>query len=115
MRKIEQQMCDAIANGKDWSLANTRVDQAHDSSAAYVYLHGNHIATVTDTDVTVYDGGWQSVTTKSRLNAICSRFCVAGEGVCQRKGEWYIHKLAGMAGTSKVFTEIPFTNGYIFS
>jgi hypothetical protein len=115
MRKIEQQMCDAIACGKDWQLANTRVEQDPDSSSSYVYLHGNHIATVTDNDVTVYDGGWQTVTTKSRLNAICSRFCVAGEGVCQRKGEWYIHKLAGMAGTSKVFAEIPFTNGYIFA
>lgn len=115
MRKIEQQMCDAITCGKDWQLDNTRVEQDPNSSSSYVYLHGNHIATVTDNDVSIYDGGWQTVTTKSRLNAICSRFCIAGEGVCQRKGEWYIHKLAGMAGTSKVFTEVPFTNGYIFA
>ena len=115
MRKIEQQMCDAIACGKNWSNANTRVEQDPDSSSSYVYLHNNHIATVTDNDVTIYDGGGQTVTTKSRLNAICSRFCIAGEGVCQRKGEWYIHKLAGMAGTSKVFNEVPFTNGYIFA
>jgi hypothetical protein len=118
MRKIEQQMCDAIANNKDWQSGNTRVEIAFDSSCepvSYVFLHNNHIATVTDTDVAIYDGGWRTVTTKSRLNAICSRFCVAGEGVSQRKGEWYIHKLAGMAGTSKVFAEIPFTNGYIFA
>ena len=115
MRKIEQLMCDAIEYGKNWSNANTRVEQDPDSSSSYVYLHGNHIATVTDNDVTIYDGGWQTVTTKSRLNAICDRFCIAGEGVFQRKGEWFIHKLAGMAGPSKVFNEVPFTNGYIFS
>ena len=115
MRKIEQQMCDAIACGKNWQSGNTRVEIGFDSSSSYVYLHGNHIATVTDNDVTVYDGGWQTLTTKSRLNAICSRFCITGEGVSQHKGEWYIHKLAGMVGTSKVFTKIPFTNGYIFA
>lgn len=114
MRKIEQQMCNAIAHNKAWRSGNTEVTLGSDN-VSYVFLHGNLIAEVDDTAVTVYDGGWQTVTTKSRLNAICSRFCVAGEGVSQRKGQWYIHKLAGMAGTSKVFAEIPFTNGYIFS
>lgn len=114
MRKIEQQMCDAIANNKPWRNGNTEVARGSDD-VSYVFLHGNLIAEVDDTSVTVYDGGWQTVTTKSRLNAICSRFCITGEGVCQRKGEWYIHKLAGMAGTSRVFTEVPFTNGYIFA
>ena len=114
MRKIEQQMCDAIANNKPWRSGNTEVTLGNDG-VSYVFLHGNLIAEVDDDTVTVYDGGWQSVTTKSRLNAICSRFCVAGEGVYQRDFTWYIHKLAGMAGQSKVFTEIPFTNGYIFA
>lgn len=114
MRKIEQQMCDAIADNKAWRSGNTEVALGSDG-VSYVFLHSNLIAEVDDDTVTVYDGGWRTVTTKSRLNAICSRFCVAGEGVCQRKGEWYIHKLAGMAGTSKVFNEVPFTNGYIFA
>lgn len=114
MRKIEQQMCDAIANNKPWRSGNTEVALGS-NGVSYVFLHSNLIAEVDDDTVTVYDGGgWRTVTTKSRLNAICSRFCVAGEGVSQRKGEWYIHKLAGMAGTSKVFVEIPFTNGYTF-
>jgi len=113
MRKIEQQMCDAISAGSDWKSGNTQVVTISDVS--WVYLHGNHIATVYDDSVEVFDGGWQTVTTKSRLNAICDRFCIAGEGVFQRKGEWFIHKLAGMAGPSKVFNEVPFTNGYVFS
>jgi len=115
MRKIEQQMCDAIAQNRSWKSGNTEVCYCDIYNTSRVYLHDNLIAIVSDNDVEIFDGGWQSVTTKSRLNAICDRFCVAGEGVCQRKGEWYIHKLAGMAGTSKVFNEIPFTNGYIFA
>ena len=119
MRKIEREMCKAIALEKDWKSGNTRVTNFYNDNkelvTTSVFLHDNLIAEVTDNDVTIYDGGWQSVTTKSRLNAICTRFCVAGEGVFQRNYKWYIHKLAGMAGTSKVFNEIPFTNGYIFA
>jgi hypothetical protein len=107
MLNIEQQegrydaICLMSTELKSMMREHQVADQDRDSSSSYVYLHNNHIATVTDNDVTIYDGGWQTVTTKSRLNAICSRFCIAGEGVCQRKGEWYIHKLAGMAGTTK--------------
>ena len=113
MRKIEQQMCNAIALGKDWKSGNTRVVNVDGWSR--VFLHDNLIAVVTEDDVRVFDGGWQSNTTKSRLNAIIEFFCDAGEGVFQRDFKWYIHKLVGIAGQSKVFNEIPFTNGYIFA
>jgi len=115
MRKIEQQMIQAIKDNKDWQLDNTRVEYYPETSSSCVYLHGNHIATVTDTDVTIYDGGWQSNTTKSRLNAICNAFCVSGEGVFQKNFDWFIHKFVGQAGQSKVYNTIPFVNGYIFA
>ena len=115
MRKIEQQMIQAIKDNKDWQLDNTRVEYYPESSSSCVYLHGNHIATVTDTDVTIYDGGWQSNTTKSRLNAICDAFCVDGERIFQENFKWFIHKFVGQAGTSKVYNTIPFVNGYTFA
>ena len=119
MRKIERQMCDAIANGKDWKLDNTEVINFYNDDkqlvVTSVYLHGNMIAELTDTDVTIYDGGWQSNTTKSRLNAICDTFCVDGEGIFQKNFEWFIHKFVGQAGTSKVYNVEPFVNGYIFA
>ena len=42
----------------------------------FVYLHGNHIATYNyaDKELALFDGGWQSNTTKSRLNALCNEF-----------------------------------------
>ena len=39
-----------------------------------VYLHGNHIATVGDSFMAIFDGGYQSNTTKSRLNALLQEF-----------------------------------------
>jgi len=104
VRKIERQMCDAIANGRDWKSGNTQVITIND--VAWVYLHGNHIATVTDNSVSVYDGGWQSVTTKSRLNAILHGFCNSGtDRVYQRQHIWYLKDNN---------VEHKFVNGYTF-
>ena len=120
MRKIEREMCKAIALEKDWKSGNTRVTNFYNDNkelvVTSVFLHDNLIAEVTDNDVTIYDGGWQSVTTKSRLNAICNEFCIAGEGVFQRNFKWYVHKLIGQSSvTGKVFNEEEFVNGYTFA
>ena len=88
MRKIETQMNNAISEGTDWKTANTRVETVDGVSS--VYLHNNLIAEVTDDSMKLYDGGWQSNTTKSRLNAILSEHGVTGEGVFQKNFEWFI-------------------------
>ncbi len=113
MRKIEQQMIQAIKDNRDWKSSNTEVINISDVS--WVYLHGNHIATVYSDSVEVFDGGWQSNTTKSRLNAICDAFCISGEGIFQKNFEWFVHKFVGQAGTSKVYNTVPFVNGYVFA
>ena len=73
MLKIEHQMINAIIGRNNWKSGNTQV-VTHTDGCVDVYLHNNHIATVTDFGVTLYDGGWQSNTTKSRLNAILFAF-----------------------------------------
>ncbi len=88
MRKIETQMNNAISEGTDWRTANTRVETVDGVSS--VYLHNNLIAEVTDDSIKLYDGGYQSNTTKSRLNAILSEHGVTGEGVFQKNFEWFI-------------------------
>ena len=113
MRKIETQMIQAIQQNKNWSSGNTQVITEDNTSK--VYLHGNHIATVTDDNMTIFDGGWQSVTTKSRLNALCDEFCVTGEGIFQKNYKWFVRKFIGQAGTSKVYNVDDFVNGYIFA
>lgn len=106
-------MIAAIKGNKNWSSGNTQVvTNNHDST---VYLHGNKIALVTDTDMTIFDGGWQTVTTKSRLNALCSEFCITGEGVFQKDFKWFVRKFAGQMGADKVFVNEEFTSGFVFA
>jgi len=113
MRKIESQMCRAIQSNLDWKSGNTQVVTIE--GVSFVYLHGNQIATIDEDSMTIYDGGWQSNTTKSRLNALCDEFCVAGEGVFQKDFVWYVRKFVGQAGQSKVYNVDDFTNGYVFA
>ena len=91
MRQIEKQMNEAIRNGHAWSKDNTCVtyDPTNNMSAE-VYLHGNHIATVTDNDLTLYSGGgWFTNTTKSRLNALLDEF-VPSMGIFQKNWTWFL-------------------------
>jgi hypothetical protein len=84
MRKIEQQMVTAIAKNLNWHSGNTCVSNRN------VYLHDNHIATVT---VTNYQPSievnlttlrnWPTATTKSRLRAL-------GVNLTTKRGRIYI-------------------------
>ena len=91
MRKIEQQMNEAILNRKDFFSSNTSVENYVTETGvkeAVVKLHGNHIATVGDT-LQICDAGWQTVTTKSRLNALCNEFA-EGCYVFQKNFDWFL-------------------------
>ena len=91
MRKVEQQMNEAILYRKDFFKGNTSVENYITETGAreaIVKLHGNHIATVGDT-LQICDAGWQTVTTKSRLNALCNEFA-EGCYVFQRNFDWFL-------------------------
>ena len=91
MRKIETQMNRAIVNKNDWSNSNTQVNYNSNTNCSTVVLHRTAIA--------VYDhntqalklntGGWATVTTKSRLNAILQGL-ISGASVFQRQFDWYL-------------------------
>jgi len=115
MRKIESQMCQAIQSNQNWSNANTTVHFNEETGISIVRLHGNKIAEVSDDSMTIYDGGYQSNTTKSRLNALCSEFCERGEGVFQKNFQWYVRLFVGAINGKNVYKNETFTNGYIFS
>ena len=101
MRKIEQQMNTAIADQKDWKNANTSVENL--DGVSYVYLHGHKIAEVGENFIALYDGGWQTATTKSRLNAVLSENGLPGERVYQKDYVWNVRLSDG--------TSIPFFSG----
>ena len=89
MRKIEQQMNTAIRYRRNWAGSNTMVRVYKE--VVEVFLHGNHIASV-DTatnQLQIFDGGWQTVTTKSRLNALLDEFDY-GSWVFQKNWNWFL-------------------------
>ncbi len=90
MRKIERQMQDAIRNKVNWSSGNTTVFNDNEGNQ-FVTLHGNLIAQISNFgDIKLSSCGWQTVTTKSRLNAILDTF-LSGIGVYQKDFVWYIN------------------------
>tara|TARA_B100001059_G_scaffold235723_1_gene282483 strand:+ start:2260 stop:2619 length:360 start_codon:yes stop_codon:yes gene_type:complete len=119
MRKIESQMIEAIKSETDWKSGNTKVinfyNDGNEVVVTSVFLHDNLIAEIQDDSVMIFDGGWQTTTTKSRLNALCNAFCVEGEGVFQSNFEWYVRLFTGAINGKSVFTTKEFTNGFVFS
>jgi len=88
MRKIESQMNTAITEHKDLKFGNTQVVTY--TNCSDVYLHGNLIARIGETWIELFDGGYQSNTTKSRLNALLQAFGMPGEYVFQKNFQWFV-------------------------
>jgi hypothetical protein len=87
MRVIEREMNAAITQQREWKKDNTMV--TNHNGVSHVFLHGNKIAEVGDTWIQIWDGGWQTVTTKSRLNAILREHGIGNEGVFQKQHVWH--------------------------
>ena len=81
----------AIVNRNNWSNSNTFVEYNESTNCSTIVLHRTAIA--------VYDhntqalklntGGWHSVTTKSRLNAILQEVKY-GASVFQKNFNWFL-------------------------
>ena len=95
MRKIEREMNAAISNNVDWQKDNTNVTFDAETGESKVFLYGNKIAEVGDDYIRLFDGGYQSNTTKSRINAIMDEHGIAGEGVFQKDWKWFIRLYNG--------------------
>ena len=96
MRKIEQQMCRALNMGVMMRKDNTsvmwnRADE-HGQLYAEVRLHGHIIGEYHPTEQQLWlgDAGWQTPTTKSRLNALITEFVSPSSGISQRDWQWYL-------------------------
>ena len=91
MRKIERQMNFALSNKGNWAGSNTSVSYNDSTNCSSVYLHGHQIATLDhSTNALKIDScGYQTVTTKSRLNAILQEV-KGGCRVFQKQWDWCV-------------------------
>jgi hypothetical protein len=99
MRKIESQMNNAISQEIDWKKDNTEV--VNIEGVSFVYLYSNLIAMVGDTWLELFDGGWKTNTTKSRLNAILKEHGNS-EYIYQKNFNWFV---------STKYGDVPFNDG----
>ncbi len=92
MRKLEQEMCEAIRNFKSWSKDNTCFHRMPGTDHGWeLVLHGNTIATfdsgaknpTVPTNINLC--GWNTPTTRGRLN------CLDGVNVFQKNRIPYLN------------------------
>ena len=81
----------AIVNRNNWSNSNTFVEYNSNTDCSTVVLHRTAIAVYDHKNqaLKLNTGGWHSVTTKSRLNAILSEL-KCGFRVFQKNFDWYL-------------------------
>ena len=92
MRKIEREMIQCIIDEKSMSKANTRVEYEKDYRCTF-YLHGHRIAVYypKDSNLHLNNCGYETNTTKSRLNALIEFVCGGTSGIYQHKFNWYLN------------------------
>lgn len=113
MRKIEAKMVQAVLNGRDWKSGNTSVDVTDHGRT--IRLHGHKIAQV-DTEnriLWVTDAGWQTTTTKSRLNALLAGVTDGRGRIFQKDFVWYLER--GLDATESETVEMDHGDSYAVS
>ena len=91
MRKLERQMNFALSNKANWAGSNTQVNYNSNTNCSSIYLHGHQIATFDHNlkAVKLSSCGYQTNTTKSRLNAILDEVKY-GCKVFQKNWNWFV-------------------------
>lgn len=76
---------DRLGNRQSRKLGNNTYLKRRSDTAIAVMLHATDVLTFNADGSTVLDsGGWQTVTTKARINEYGP-----GGGICQQNGQWY--------------------------
>ena len=91
MRKLERQMNFAVSNKGNWAGSNPSVSYHDSTNCSSIYLHGHQIATVDHNlkAVKLSSCGYQTVTTKSGLNALLQEVKY-GCSVFQKNFNWFV-------------------------
>ena len=90
MRKLERLMNRALVTKNNWAGSNTTVLYNEFTNCSQVLLHGHNIATLDHNTkaLKLSSCGYETVTTKSRLNAILEEIDY-GCKVFQKQWNWY--------------------------
>tara|TARA_X000001382_G_scaffold100255_1_gene74789 strand:+ start:77 stop:379 length:303 start_codon:yes stop_codon:yes gene_type:complete len=94
MRKITQDAIRAFRNAQNFKRGNTQVIVIDKlvGTERLLKLHGNTIAHFINGELIICDGGWQSMTTKERLNGFPT------VNIHQKDFEWFLNGEAWNGG-----------------
>lgn len=97
MNRTESKIIDLLEGRNSGKVSNTEVVVSSDRKSAIVWLHGSKIAEIEfgaegagEERLAIYDGGYRSNATKSRLNALLGYYVGMRWLVFQREGVWYL-------------------------
>ena len=79
MRKITREIVDAFQNSRSLKIGNSR------TNGESLWLFDNKIAEIRRDGLWITNAGWDSATTKERLNGL------SGVNIAQRGGNWYLN------------------------
>jgi len=96
MRKITAKFCHALASSVSFTQGNTATQKVGDVN--YGYLHNNLIAVVANNRLHIRTAGWESNTTKDRLNGLLQYFDLP-YSIVQRNFIWYLYDEEGKEAT----------------
>lgn len=85
MRKITQQVIGAFYNKQNFSKGNDKVEHDEESGITKLMLHGHTIAELRPNGLFVTSCGYESNTTKERLNGL------KGVRIHQSNFVWYLN------------------------
>ena len=80
MRKITREIVDAFQNSRSLKIGNSR------TNGESLWLFDNKIAEIRRDGLWITNAGWDSATTKERLNGLSS------VRITQRSGNWYLNE-----------------------
>ena len=80
MRKITREIVDAFQNSRSLTIGNSR------TNGESLWLFDNKIAEIRRDGLWITNAGWDSATTKERLNGLSSVHII------QRRGNWYLNE-----------------------
>lgn len=86
MRAITTEAVNAFINGRSFKKANMKVE-LHEKNV-FLYLHDNMIANKEGNKLFITTCGWQTNTTKERLNGILDAYNLPR--ISQKAGVWYL-------------------------
>ena len=88
-KQVERDVVYGVRYSENVGCGNTCV--CNHKNKTYVILHGNLVGEINrkKRKVKLYDGGFQSNVTKSRLNCILDGLCISNK-IAQRNRVWYL-------------------------